>query len=301
MNKKAIFIPLLLVLIGLVIFWFSETKFNFNNQTDNKINVVAAENFWGSLVSQIGGQKINLLSIIVNPNVDPHEYESNVNDSIAITKANYLIVNGEGYDDWAIKDAQSSNNSSRVLLNVQSFLGIPNGQNPHFWYNPTFVQRVAKEMLDNLIQIKPKDKSYFLNNYKVLENKLSVYLNNINYIRTHFNLVKVSSTESIFVYYANYAHLDLISPSAFMNAVSEGIDPSASSVIAFQNQIESHQIKLLIYNTQTITPLTANMRSLALKYHIPIVGISETISPNNLNFENWMNKETVAIIQALKS
>ena len=39
------------------------------------IRVVAAENFWGSIASQLGGDHVTVTSIITNPDTDPHDYE----------------------------------------------------------------------------------------------------------------------------------------------------------------------------------------------------------------------------------
>ena len=100
------------------------------------LQVVAAENFWGSLVSQIGGSHVQVLSIVSDPNADPHEYESNTTDARAVATANYVIENGAGYDSWADKLLGASENPNRKVLNVATLLGKKEGDNPHFWYDP---------------------------------------------------------------------------------------------------------------------------------------------------------------------
>ena len=100
------------------------------------LQVVAAENFWGSLVSQIGGSHVQVLSIVSDPNADPHEYESNATDARAVATANYVIENGAGYDSWMDKLVGAGSSPNRKVLNVATLLGKKEGDNPHFWYNP---------------------------------------------------------------------------------------------------------------------------------------------------------------------
>ncbi len=299
MKKLKYVIPVFILLILIFLGWFAVTQLGINKP--HKIEVVAAENFWGSLVKQIGGNKVSVFSVITNPNIDPHEYESNVADSIAITKANLLIVNGEGYDDWAIKDYQASNNKKTIYLNISKDLNLSSGQNPHLWYNPNYVNVAINSMADDLSRIAPKDRKYFQKNLTTLKNSLAKYQDIMNYIKLHYSGTKIGSTESIFDYPAAYMGLNLISPNPFMNAVSEGIDPPTSSLLTFEEQINSKEIKLLIYNTQTITPLTFNLKQLALKNKIPVIGISETMSPTTTTFQNWMYTEFNKISKTLQN
>jgi zinc/manganese transport system substrate-binding protein len=109
----------------------------------------------------------------------------------------------------------------------------------------------------------------------------------------------VASTESIFAYLASYLGLRLVSPPAFMNAVSEGNDPTAASVVEFQHQLSTRQVSALVYNNQTATALATSMRQLAEEHHIPVVGVSETIEPSGQSFEQWFGGELTALSHAL--
>lgn len=97
------------------------------------ISVVAAENFWGSLITQLGGSHVSVTSIVSDPNADPHEYEANASDARAIANAQFVIENGEGYDDWCSQLVASAATPGQVVLNVQNTLGVASGGNPHFW------------------------------------------------------------------------------------------------------------------------------------------------------------------------
>ncbi|MGD0994695.1 MAG: zinc ABC transporter substrate-binding protein [Candidatus Bathyarchaeia archaeon] len=263
------------------------------------IQVVAAENFWGSLITQLGGTHVNVLSIVSDPNADPHEYESSSADAIAIANARLVIVNGAGYDDWALKLIAASNTPHQVVLNVQKLINQPVGANPHFWYSPIYVNDAVNAMYQDLVSIDPTHAAYYKQQYVALNASLGVYNELIDEIKQQFGGVKVASTESIFEYLANATGLDLVSPPAFMQAVSEGNDPPAQSIVQFQQLIQNGTVTVLVYNSQTVTPLTQNIEAQAAKQGIPIVPITETIQPPTVTFQDWMNSQLIALQNAL--
>ncbi len=289
------------IAVIVIVFLIFNSKISIKNinSVSGKIKIVAAENFWGSLASQLGGNRVSVISLVTDPNANPHEYEVNSSDARAFAKANYVIVNGAGYDSWALTMLKANPSPSRKLLDVATLLGKKNGDNPHFWYNETYVNQVIMQMKNTFISLEPSQKVYFNNQYQLLRNKLAVYQDRLSSIKKKFAGIKVGATENIFVYLANSTGLDLISPPAFMQAEAEGTDPPASSVVTFQNQITTHQIKVLVYNTQTISPMTNNLKKLAIANHIPIVPISETIQPPNETFQNWMNNQLILLEKAL--
>lgn len=265
------------------------------------IQVVAAENFWGSLVSQLGGTRVHVTSIVSDPNADPHEYEGNAANAQAISDASLVVVNGAGYDTWALSLIAASNSPHQLVLNVQQLLGQQIDVNPHFWYSPYYVNDTVKAMYRDLISIDPTDASYFSGQYASLNSSLAVYNARIHEIAAQFSGTKVAATEDIFVYLANATRLDIISPPEFMQAVAEGNDPSAASVAMFQQQLENKSVVVLVYNQQTVTPLTQSMKSLAAQNNIPIVGITETIQPPDVQFQVWMNTELLTLQNGLDS
>src|SRR5208337_4048042 len=168
----------------------------------SKVQVVAGENFWGSLVSQLGGTHTQVLSIVTDPNADPHEYSSNTKDARAIADAAFVIVNGAGYDDWALKIIAASNTPNQKVLNVADLLGKKEGDNPHFWYSPSYVNTTVKAMYSDLVTIDPAGAMYYAQQYAALNASLGVYNTRISTIRALFAGTKVASTESIFEYLA---------------------------------------------------------------------------------------------------
>ena len=130
-------------------------------RSSGKIQVAAAENFWGSIASQLGGNKVAVTSIIVNPDTDPHDYEPTAADGVTIARSQMAIVNGIGYDTWASKLLAANPSSGRGELDVGKLLGLSEGDNPHQWYSPSSVQRVIAAIVTEYKRLDPKDASYF--------------------------------------------------------------------------------------------------------------------------------------------
>ena len=212
-----------------------------------------------------------------------------------------MIVNGAGYDDWALKLIAASNTPNQKLLNVADLLGKKEGDNPHFWYSPYYVNDTVKAMYSDLVSIDVADTAYFTQQYATLNSSLGQYNARISEIRSKFAGTKVASTESIFVYLANATGLDVVSPPAFMDAVAEGNDPPAQSVVQFQQLIQNGTVSVLVYNAQTVTPLTQNIKAMAAAKGIPIVAVTETIQPPDVSFQDWMNAELIALQNGLNA
>jgi len=242
-----------------------------------------------------------VLSIVSDPNADPHEYESNTANARAFATADYIVVNGAGYDEWADKLISAGIKPDAKVLDVANLIGQQNGDNPHFWYNPDYVNQTTKQMESDLISIDPSNAKDYEQNYANLQVSLSQYQNRIGEIKQQFGGTKVAATESIFEYLANATGLDLVSPPAFTNAVAEGNDPPADSVVQFETQLQSDNVSVLVYNQQTITPLTDNMKKLASEQGIPVIGITETIQPPDVSFQDWMNAELISLQNALNA
>ncbi|MGD0644777.1 MAG: zinc ABC transporter substrate-binding protein [Candidatus Bathyarchaeia archaeon] len=303
MQRKIILAVIVIAIIAVGAF----AGFYFSNYTpsgpnsNSKIQVVAAENFWGSLISQLGGTHVSVLSIVSDPNADPHEYESNSVDAQAIANARLVIINGAGYDNWALQLIAASNTPNQVVLNVQELTNQPIGANPHFWYSPYYVNDTVNAMYNDLVSIDPTNAAYYTQHYAVLNEALGVYNTHIDEIKQQFGGTKVASTESIFEYLANATGLDLVSPPAFMQAVSEGNDPPAQSIVQFQQLIQNKTVAVLVYNEQTVTPLTQSVKAQAAQQDIPLVGVTETIQPPTSTFQDWMNAQLNTLQNALNS
>src|SRR5438445_926138 len=281
----------------------SNTNSTSSGRPSRMVQVVAGENFWGSLVSQLGGTRVQVLSIVTDPNADPHQYESNSANAQAIAIANLVIVNGAGYDDWLLRLLSANNNHGQTVLNVQKLIGQPVTANPHFWYSPYYVYDTVKAMYNALVSIDSSNAAYYRQQYVTLNTSLAVYNARIHKIAQQFSGAPVAATEDIFVYLANATRLNLVSPPAFMQAVAEGNDPPAQSITQFQQLLQggNRSVRVLVYNQQTVTPLTEQIKSMAAQNHIPTVCVTETVPSPDVPFQNWMNGQLIALQNALNA
>jgi zinc/manganese transport system substrate-binding protein len=263
--------------------------------------VIAGENFWGSIALQLGGAKVDVQSVVTDPNADPHEYESSANDARAFAEAGLVILNGAGYDDWGKKLLDANPASGRQVLTVADLLGKKVGDNPHFWYSPDYVVRVADAITAQYRSIDSADAAYFDQRRAEFTTALRPYTDEIAKIKLRYSGAPVGATESIVVYLAAALGLNLTTPVAFMDAVAEGNDPPASAVVVFQDQVSANQIKVLVFNVQTTTAVTTTVKALAASHHIPSVGVSETLLPENVTFQDWQLQQLNSLEAALSS
>ncbi len=271
-----------------------------NSTSGGQLSVVAAEAFWGSLATQLGGDHVAVTNIVSDPHQDPHDYESSPQDARAFASADMVILNGAGYDAWAQKLLDANPKDGRTVLSVAGMIGKQTSDNPHFWYSPTYVDQVADQITQNLKQLAPSDATYFTEQRTKFATALRPYHDLITSIRVQFGGTHIAATESVFNYMSDALGLQIISPPAFMRAISEGGDPPVSSAATFQDQIQNHQVKLLIYNTQTVTSVTTNLKQLAIAAGVPVVGVSETMQPANSKFQDWQYAQLTALQKALK-
>ena len=264
------------------------------------LQVVAAENFWGSLAAQLGGNKVHVTSVITSPATDPHDYEPTAADARTIAGAQLVIVNGIGYDPWAPKLIAANPVSGRVVLDVGDLTGIKPGGNPHRWYSPTDVQRVIGAIARDYAKLAPKDAGYFAQQKARLETHgLAQYKQLIASIREKYRGVPVGASESIFAPLAQALGLKLLTPYSFLKAISEGTEPTAADKTTIDRQIAGRLIKLWVYNSQNSTPDVKRITDAARKRGIAITTITETLVPASADFQDWQSNQLRALAAAL--
>jgi zinc/manganese transport system substrate-binding protein len=267
-----------------------------------RVRVVAAENFWGSIAGQLGGDRVQAVSIITNPGTDPHSYEPTPQDGRTFAGARYVIVNGAGYDAWADRLLAANPVSGRVVLDVGHLIGRMDGDNPHMWYSPTYVRTVIDRIATDLKALDSGDSAYFDQQRATYEStRLKRYDDLRAAIRQAYSGVPVGATESIFVYLADDVGLNLTTPPAYMKATNEGTDPPAADRTTFDTQIAGGQIKVLVFDRQNSTPDIQQLVDRASARGIPVVSITETLAPANVTFQDWQSSQLAALQQALAS
>jgi zinc/manganese transport system substrate-binding protein len=262
--------------------------------------VAVAENFWGSIVTQLAGDKADVTSIISNPDTDPHAYEATAADSREIASAKYVVYNGIGYDAWAKKALDANPSGGRKVLEVGRLLGKREGDNPHQWYSPDSVNRFIDQVTADLKSIDPADAVYFDGQKaSYTTTSLAQYRGLIQQIRAKYANAPVGASESIFTPLADALGLKLLTPESFLDAIAEGTDPTAADKTTVDQQITDKQIKVFVFNSQNSTPDVQRLVNDAKAQHIPVTTVTETLSPSNVTFQDWQSKQLQALASAL--
>ena len=264
------------------------------------IKVVAGENFYGNIVSQIGGSHVAVTSILSDPNVDPHEYESSVKNAADIAKANLVVVNGLGYDDFMNSLLRISPNDGRKVIAAAKVLGISGKDaNPHIWYDVEKMPQLADEIATELTAVDPANAQVFKNNVVKFNQSLGSITSIIKTIHTKYNGTKISYTERVPGYLVQATGLQLDIPASFPQSIEDGNDPSPADTAAFDKAITSKSVKALLYNAQVTDRQTDQLTSLAESYQVSVVPVTETMPPHAKNYQFWQQAQTQALFKAL--
>jgi zinc/manganese transport system substrate-binding protein len=265
-----------------------------------KLEVVAAESFWGSLASQLGGDRVRVHSIVVDPRTDPHSYEPTARDARALAGAQLAIVNGVGYDEWASKLLAASPLEGRVVLDVGTQLGLHEGDNPHRWYFPSDVLAVIRQIARDYDRLDPSAKAYFAQRRSDLETRrLARYDALRRELRRRYAGVAVGYSESIFQGLGEDLGLKLLTPYSFVKAIAEGSEVTAQDKRTVDRQAQTRAIAVWVFNSQNVTPDVRRVNELARAAHIPIATVTETLSPTSDTFEQWQVAELQGLARAL--
>jgi len=268
--------------------------------SSGRLNVVAAEDFWGSIAAQLGGDKVEVTNIITNPAADPHDYEPTSEDAKTLAGAQMSIVDGIGYDEWASRLLAASPESSRTELTVGDVLGLKDGDNPHQWYSPISVHKVIEAIVTDYKEALPGSESYFDEQQEAFESEgLAEYNELITQIKASYSGTPVGASESIFEPLAPSLGLKLITPKGFMDGIAEGTEPTPSEKASADEQIKDHLIKLWVYNSQNATPDVKRLNEEAEAAGISTATVTETPTPEGASFQGWMSQELKGIKAAL--
>lgn len=262
-----------------------------------KIKAVAAENFYGEVIQAVGGDSVEVTSVLNNPNIDPHAYEPTTDAAKAVSDAQVIIYTGIGYDEWMDKLIKANSSEiPKVVINVgEDLLGKKDGDNPHIWYDPTTMPKLATRVADELAKLNPsQDQAY---HQKALDYIASLQPINDKIQKIQQTSASIAVSEPVFDYMAAALNLSISDPK-FAKAIEEGTDPAPRDVANLQNNIEGKEIKLFIYNIQTQSPTVENIVKLANSAGIPVVEVTET-EPTGKNYLQWMTDQLDEVGKAL--
>ena len=261
------------------------------------VKIVAAENFYGDLASQIGGANVAVTSILSNPDQDPHLFEASPETAKALRDAKIVIVNGVDYDPWMEKLLKAGKAPGRKEIVVGALVGRKTGDNPHLWYDPATIKSAAKALVADLIAVDPAHKAdyqegeaEFLASLKPLDDKIAA-------MRKSYAGQPVTASEPVFGYQAGLLGLK-VHNEKFALAVMNNAEPTASEVAAFENDLKGHKVKVMIYNGQASEPAVQRLVQMAKDNGVPVVAVSET-EPPGATYQAWMMGQLDALDRAL--
>jgi zinc/manganese transport system substrate-binding protein len=257
-----------------------------------RLSVVAAEDVWGSIARQLGGDHVEVKSLITNPDADPHDYEPTPADARAIASANLVITNGIGYDSWVGRLVAANGVSGRAVVKIGDVVGLKEGDNPHQWYSPASVDKVIADITAQYKRLDPAAAADFDRQRAAFETAgLAPYKMALAGIRSKYAGLPVGASENIFAPMADALGLKLTTPASFLNAVAEGTDPTAADKAAVDRQIVTKAIKVFVFNSQNATPDVRRLIDAARAAGLPVVAVTETPTPRGTTFEEWQTRQ----------
>jgi zinc/manganese transport system substrate-binding protein len=266
----------------------------------DSIQAIGAENEYANVIQQIGGKYVQVTAIMSNPNTDPHTFEASPAVAREISNASLIVQNGVGYDTWASDIEKAVPASSRKIVDVQQLLGLPDSTpNPHLWYNPTTMPKVATAIANDLASIQPAHASYFKANAAKFTQSLSVWTQAIAQFKAAHPNTPVATTEPVADYMLQAAGADNMTPWAFQADIMNGTDPSPQNVAAEKALFTQHKVKVFLYNQQVTDTLTDSFIELAHANGVPVVGVYETMPTPGYDYQTWMTAEVNALDKAV--
>ncbi|MCA8424051.1 metal ABC transporter solute-binding protein [Burkholderia seminalis] len=263
------------------------------------VNVVAAENFYGDVATQIGGSRVAVTSILSNPDQDPHLFEASPKTARALQHAQVVIYNGADYDPWMAKLLGASKQAKRATIVVADLVGKKAGDNPHLWYDPATMPAAARAIAAELGRADPAHKAEYDANLQKFVASLKPIDDQVAALRAKYKGVPVTATEPVFGYMSDAIGLDMRNQ-RFQLATMNDTEASAQDVAAFENDLRKKQVRVLIYNSQAEEPMTRRMLKIARDGGVPTVSVTET-QPAGKTFQQWMAGQLDALGAALSA
>jgi zinc/manganese transport system substrate-binding protein len=265
----------------------------------DKLQVVAAENVYGNIASQIGGPHVSVTSILTSPSADPHLFEPRTSNGLAVADAKVVLQNGLGYDAFMTKLEDAAPSNSRTVVTMADVLGVHgNDANPHLWYDVPQLGRIGAAITAAFSRADPSHASAYRRGLHRFERSLGPLQREVATIGDRFGGAPVAYTEPVPGYLVSAAGLRNLAPDSFTRPIEEGTEPAPSAVSAMNALIAQHRIRALLYNSQAVSPITARLQAAARSAGIPVVPVSETL-PEHLTFQHWQLAQAHALADAL--
>jgi zinc/manganese transport system substrate-binding protein len=265
-----------------------------------KIVAVGAENEYADVIGQVGGQYVQVSAIMSNPNTDPHTFEASPAVAREISAAQLIVQNGVSYDTFMSTIESAAQGGNSKVIDVQKVLGLPDSTaNPHLWYNPATMPKVANAIAADLAAIQPAHAAYFKANAKSFVASLDSWNSAIAAFKKAYAGVPVATTEPVADYMLQAVGANNLTPWTFQADIMNGVDPSPQNVATQKALFTDHKVKVFLYNQQVTDPLTESLITLANQNHIPVVGVYETMPTPGYDYQTWMLTEVQDLRKAV--
>lgn len=264
---------------------------------EGQIAVVAAENFYGDIARQIGGDRVAVVSIMNNPDQDPHLFETTPSIVRQLSAAQIVILNGANYDPWMDKLLAATPRTGRTVISAAQLTGRKPGDNPHLWYDPVTMLAVATALAEALAKADSAHALDYTARLKTTLAALERITQRVVQLKAKHAGTAVTATEPVFGPMAEALRLTMRNQ-RFQLAMMNDTEPSARDLAVFESDLKERKVKVLIYNSQVSEKLTERLRDIAYKAKVPVVGVTETM-PANTSFQDWVLSELDALDKAL--
>lgn len=266
-------------------------------RAEDKLTIVAAENFYGDLARQIGGSNVTVTSILSNPDDDPHLFETSPSTARTIADAKIIIYNGADYDPWMDKLLSASTSKDRTTIIAADLIGKKSGDNPHLWYDPATLPAIAKALSADLAKRDPANAVHYEANLKAFQTSLEAIDKEIADVKKTYAGTEVTATEPVFGYMAEALGLKMLNYD-FQVALMNDAEPSATQVAAFENSLKDGSAKILFYNSQVTDEATTRLLDIAKQSKVTVIGVTET-EPAGKTIQTWFGGQIDEVQKAL--
>ena len=265
------------------------------------VRVVASTDVYGDIVKQIAGSTVSVTSIISDPNQDPHSYEANTRTQLELSRADLVIENGGGYDDFVDRMLGAAG-THPTTINVVQLSGhrAPAGGdlNEHVWYDFPTVVTLARTIATDLAAKDHRDAATFRANTATFVAEVQAMEGTEASIRRQHAGTAVAITEPVPLYLLEACGLTNKTPPAFSHAIEEGSDVSVSVLQQTLALLTAGKVKALVYNEQTSGVDTQRVLDAAKAGGVAVVPVTETL-PAGTDYVQWMQGNLEAIAHAL--
>ena len=299
-GRRPVWILLLAVLAALAATAVAAYSSRASATPDSgKIVAVGAESQYADVISQVGGRYVDVSAVMSNPNTDPHSFEASIAVARGVGNARLVVQNGLGYDGFMNTIESAVPNSGRTVIDVQRLLGLPDSTpNPHLWYDPAAMPRVADAIAAALSAIQPPHAAYFRASAAAFAASLKPLDTAIASFKAANPGAPVAVTEPVADYLLSALGTGNLTPWTFQADIMNGVDPSPQDVAAQRALFTGHKVTAFLYNQQVTDALTESFVSLAEQNHIPVVGVYETM-PAGYDYQAWMLTEVQDLRKAV--